>query len=73
MKVFIEIFSAFSIGFFFGVAKKIGFWGSFAVSLIISAVSESLSTITFEKNKLRSKLIELQEQNNHLSQQVNNH
>ena len=71
MKVFIEIFCAFSVGFFFGVAKKIGFWGSFVVSLILSAVSEFLLSFTSERVHMRNKMANVQDQSNSLSGQAN--
>jgi hypothetical protein len=63
------ILGAFFVAFVFGVARKIGFWGSFLISLLLSPLLGLLITLFSEDKKKaadRKRMIELQEENNRL-------
>jgi hypothetical protein len=69
MLIALWLFGAFFVGFVFGVARKIGFWGSFLISLILSPALGLIITLFSEDKKKaaeRKRMIELQEENNRL-------
>lgn len=73
MLIVLWAFGAFFVAAVFGVARTIGFWGSLAISLLLTPVIGLLITLLSEsktKASDRKKMIELQEQNNQLLKKI---
>lgn len=69
MFIILWLFAAFFVGFVFGTARTIGFWGSFLISLVLSPVIGLIITLCTESKTRadeRKKMIALQEENNRL-------
>ena len=69
------LFGCFFVGFVFGTARTIGFWGSFVISLILSPLLGLIITL-FSKTKAednrQKEMLDLQKQNLELQKKLLN-